>query len=185
MNNPHSIVRTGVLILIILIATITRLIPDVFIVKATCAMLLFSAAYFSNKYLAILLPLVLIWASDLVIINVLNPPLSKFTFTDRQFNWNQVAYVAVSIVGFLFQRKVTVKSFIIAVLVSGIVYHSLVLFSMWINSTLFDHNLKGYMDFYLGTWTWLRNEVIANFLYCGAMFGAFEALKRKFPNKLT
>lgn len=185
MKNQHSIVRSGVLILIVLIAAVTRLIPDVFIVKASCAILLFSAAYFSNKYLAILLPLVLIWASDLVIINVLNPPLSRFAFTDRHFNWNQVAYVAVSIVGFLLLKKVTVKSFILAVLVSAIVYHTLILFSLWINSTFFDHNLKGYVDFYLGTWTWLRNEVIANFLYCGAMFGAFEALKCKFPNKLT
>ena len=53
----------------ILIAAFSRIIPHYPNFTPLCAIALFGAKYFNNKYIAYLIPIVALWFSDLIINN--------------------------------------------------------------------------------------------------------------------
>ena len=70
MSNKINL-RTGVLILFVLIAAFSRLIPHPPNFTPIGGMALFGAAYFSKRYLGFLVPLAAMWLSDLVYNNLI------------------------------------------------------------------------------------------------------------------
>lgn len=73
-------VRFGVIAMMILAAAFSRLIPHPANFAPIGAMALFGAAHFKSKWAAFIVPLLALWLSDLVVINVLYAGYYK-TFT--------------------------------------------------------------------------------------------------------
>ena len=69
MNQKINL-KTGVVIAMILTATLSRFIPHPPNFTPIGAMSLFGAAYFGRKYLALLIPFLALWLSDLALNNI-------------------------------------------------------------------------------------------------------------------
>ena len=67
-KNLH--LRYGVITLMVLLAAFSRLLPHPPNFAPIGAMALFGAAYFSQRYLSFLIPIISMWLSDLVLNNV-------------------------------------------------------------------------------------------------------------------
>src|SRR5690554_7475691 len=63
--------RFGVLMLIVVLAAFSRLIPHPPNFTPIGAMALFGAAWFTNRFQALLLPLLALWLSDLALNNLI------------------------------------------------------------------------------------------------------------------
>ena len=59
----------GVLTLIILITALSRLIPHPYNFSPVCAIALFGAYYYRDKYFSYIMPLLSMWISDLILNN--------------------------------------------------------------------------------------------------------------------
>lgn len=65
--------RFGVLLVMLVLAAFSRLVPHPMNFAPIGAMALFGAAYFRSRWTAYLLPIVALWLSDIYINNVIYP----------------------------------------------------------------------------------------------------------------
>ena len=99
-----------VLCMLLLLAVASRLIPHPANFAPMGAMALFGSAYFSRKYLAILLPIIATWLSDLFINNVIYAQYyPNFTWFYDGFYWQYGTYVLIGLLGLLIFNKVNLK----------------------------------------------------------------------------
>ena len=82
---------------LILIVAFSRLIPHYPNFTPLCAIALFGAKYFNNKYLAYILPLFALWLSDVIINNfVLGEYFNEFTLFYSGFYWQYGSFLLIT-----------------------------------------------------------------------------------------
>ena len=92
-------IRGKVVIAIILIAGLSRLFPVVNF-SPIAAMGLFGGAYLSKRWLALTLPLLAVWFSDVLLNNTIYAHMNDgFTFFYEGWAWQYGAYLAITHLG--------------------------------------------------------------------------------------
>ena len=171
-----------VLCMLLLLAVASRLIPHPANFAPMGAMALFGSAYFNRKYLALLLPLLATWLSDLFINNVIYVQYyPKFTWFYEGFYWQYGTYVLIGLLGLLIFNKVNLKRVLTGSLVSALVFLIITNFGCWIGSTIYPQNLTGLMECYAMGIPFLKGTLLGDLFYCGILFGSFEFIKVKVP----
>ena len=95
---------------LILIVAFSRLIPHYPNFTPLCAIALFGAKYFNNKYLAYVLPLFALWLSDVIINNfVLGEYFSDFTLFYSGFYWQYGSFMLITLFGRLTLKNISVS----------------------------------------------------------------------------
>ena len=93
---------------LILIVAFSRLIPHYPNFTPLCAIALFGAKYFNNKYLAYVLPLFALWLSDIIINNfVLGEYFNEFTLFYSGFYWQYGSFMLITLFGRLTLKNVS------------------------------------------------------------------------------
>mgnify|MGYP000091147475 CR=1 FL=1 len=93
----------------IIVAALSRLIPHPYNLAPFGALSLFGAAYFSDRKLSFILPLVAMFISDLLINNILYASYYQgFTLFTPGFLWVYGAIASIVIAGFFIMKKITV-----------------------------------------------------------------------------
>lgn len=147
------------------------------------AMALFGSAYFNRKYLALLLPILATWLSDLFINNVIYAQYyPKFTWFYEGFYWQYGTYLLIGFVGLLIFKNVNPKRILIAGLVSTLLFFIITNFGCWIGSKTYPQNLAGLMECYAMGIPFLKGTLLSDLFYCGVLFGIFEYIKVKVPS---
>ena len=87
-----------ILILLVFLASFSRIVPHVPNFTPIVAIALFSASYFSNKHLAFIIPIFSLWISDLVINNViLSGYYGEFIWFYPGFIWQYASFLIIAI----------------------------------------------------------------------------------------
>ncbi len=98
MERTKINLRFGVLFLIVISAAFSRLLPHPPNFTPIGAMALFGAAYFSKKHIALILPIIAMFLSDLVINNVVYAQyFDGFTFFYPGFYWTYGAFIVIGL----------------------------------------------------------------------------------------
>src|SRR5690625_7307165 len=93
---------------IILFAALSRLLPHPTNFTPVAALILFGAAYFTNKKWALIIPLTAIWLSDLLLNNIVYSTYNEgFMWFTGGFLYIYGAFVLIMLVGYLLLKKVT------------------------------------------------------------------------------
>ncbi len=167
--------RYGVLALMVLAAAFSRLLPHPSNFAPIGAMSLFGAAYFSRKDIALLVPVIAMWLSDLVINNVLYTQyFDGFVFFYQGCLWTYVAFIAIGLLGFVLLKKVKVQNVFLASILAAIVFFLISNFGVWQSGTMYPKTFSGLMACYTAGLPFLKNTLLGNLFYSSVLFGSFE-----------
>ena len=165
MFKPRILVLTSM----ILAAAVTRLIPHPPNMTAVAAVALFGGAYFSEKWLAFLVPLTAMLLSDLV--------LGFY----RHMEGVYLSFALIVVIGLWLQNRRSPTAIAGAVLLSSVLFFVVTNFSVWALGTMYPRTWDGLAACYVAAIPFFRNEMLGDFLYSGLLFGGFALLEKTIP----
>ena len=175
--------RTGVLVLMILSASIWRLIfstGNSFLHSYTPigAMALFGGCYFSDKWKAYLVPVLTLFISDLALNYIY---FHHFTLLYSGFAWTYGTFALMVMVG-TFIKKVNVRNVILAGVIAALLHYVITDFGTWISDGIYPLTWQGFTACYIAAIPYLQDMLIANIVFGGIMFGAFEWAQKRYTS---
>jgi len=171
--------RSGILILLIVAAALSRLLPHPFNFTPIGAMALFGAAYFSDRRLAFVVPFAAMWLSDLWLNNVVYGNAAGFQWMGNL--WVYGSFLLISMMGFVLLRKVKVFAVLGTGVLASILFFLITNFSVWLGSTVYPQNLAGLMLCFEAGIPFFGNTLAGDLFYCAVLFGGFEWAQQRIP----
>ncbi len=176
-------IRNSVLILMIILAAAARFIHlDNQSVWANFtpvgAVSLFGGAYFTDKKKAYLVPLLMLFVSDLGI-NYLY--FHKFVWFYSGSIWIYVSFAAMVYIGTKLP-KINVANVVLASFAAVVVHWLLTDINPWLYGNLYAKSSIGYFQSLFAAIPFERSLMLGNLIYGFILFGGFELAKEKFPS---
>jgi hypothetical protein len=165
MSKPRLIV----LVLMILAAAASRVIPHPPNVASITAVALFGGAYLTNKRLALIVPLAALLLSDLV--------LGFYSHMEVVYG----SFILVVCVGFWLQRKRSALRIGGAALASSVIFFIVTNFGVWAFESLYPKTGAGLLACYVAAIPFFQNTLVGDALYTAVLFGGFALAERLFP----
>ncbi len=185
MNNQVS-TRWSIVAIVVSLLAMSRLLPhtvafSLFNFSPIGGIALFSAAYFNKKYMAYLLPVVALWASNLLINNLF------YAQYFEGFSWfaNPEVYFAfllIVLMGSSLLKKITVARLAIGAVSASLIFFIVTNFYVWLNTALYAKSSTGLVACYVAAIPFYWNTLASDLLYTGVLFGMFEYAKRQYPS---
>lgn len=169
----------------VLIAAAARILPHPVNFTPLGAMALFGAASISRKWLAVALPIVAFWISDLFLNNVVYSMYYEgFTWFTPGYLWMYGAMILTSLIGFGLLGKVSIHRLAGASISSSIVFFLLSNFGVWLGSTLYPQTLTGLGACYVAGLAFLQNSLAGDLFFSAALFGGYAILINRMQTDL-
>lgn len=151
--------------IIIFIAVALRLLPHPANVAPIGAMALFGGAYIGNKKYAILLPLLVMFVSDIFL-----------GFHNTMF-FVYGSFFLTGLVGIWLRKRKKIQFIIGASLLSSLSFFILTNFGVWFVGDLYPKTVAGLIEAYVMGLPFFRNTVLGDLLYTGLFFGGYESVQ--------
>jgi hypothetical protein len=172
-------IRLVTLISLVMAAALTRLLPHPFNFTPIGAMALFGGAYFSQKYLAFLLPLSAMLLSDFIL--GFHGSMGAVYFS----------FVLIVALGMGMLHKVTAGRVMLSALISSVLFFLITNFAVWYGSAgMYPQTATGLAACYVAGLQFYQQDVFGNLFlntvmgdlfFSGILFGSFELLSRRLP----
>jgi hypothetical protein len=165
---------------ILLLAAFSRLIPHPPNFTALGAMVLFGGAYFSNRILAILLPLGALWLSDIFLNNLVYSDFySGFVLFSPNHVWIYISFIVIGILCKPLYKKVNAKSVGLSAIFASVIFFILSNFGVWIQGFMYPMSFSGLIACYVAAIPFFGWTIVGNVVYCSVLFGCFEFANKK------
>lgn len=175
--------RAGFLVLMVLLAAMSRLLPHPPNVAPLGAMALFGAAYFSNRTVSVVIPLLAIWLSNLVLDNVVYAQYySSFQWFSPDFIWQALAMISIVGLGWIALRKVGPMRLLGASLGASLLFFLISNLGVWASGTLYPTTSAGLASAYFNAIPFFWNTLAGDLFFTALLFGVFEIAQRRFPS---
>ncbi|SMO44993.1 DUF6580 family putative transport protein [Solitalea koreensis] len=168
MENKLINPRFAVVTLIIIAASITRFIPHPPNFTAIGSLALFGGAMYSDKRLAIIMPLLAMAISDLFIPSGFLPSV-------------YFSFACIVLIGFLMRNKVGIANVAVATVTSAVLFFVVSNFFMWYSGTLYPKTNAGLMVCYVAAIPFFWNMLAGTAFFSALFFGGFYLLEKRFP----
>ena len=143
------------------------------------AMALFGGAYFADRRLALLMPLVAMALADAAIALALP--------ADQLHSWMAMAPIiygciaATAVGGFALRSRVKVLNVIVAAVASATGFYLVTNFAVWAMSADYAHTLAGLIACYVAALPFYQyGSLPGTLLWSGVLFGGFALLQRRY-----
>lgn len=168
MKNKILGPRLLVIISAILVGALMRLVPHWPNFTPIAAIALFGGAYINRKDLAIAIPLIALFLSDLILglHAYLIPVYASFALTVG--------------LGMLLKKRIAGSTVILAALGSSILFFMITNFAVWAVGLNYTHNVAGLMQCYVMGLPFLLNGAMGDLFYTGILFGGFALAQQRF-----
>jgi uncharacterized protein DUF6580 len=175
--SPRSSVIAGALLL----AAVTRLIPHPPNFAPITAMALFGAATLTDKRVAILTPLLALFASDLCI-EVMHRKGLIASWGIYSWMWvTYTAFLLIAVMGLLLRHRRSASAIAAATFAGSIVFFVVTNFGVWVGSNLYPHTLEGLLTCYMAALPFFTNTLLGDAVYSTVLFGGFAIVERLIP----
>ena len=164
--------RLTVLITIILAAALYRIVPRAPNFSPVAAMALFAGAYLTDKRLALLVPFLALFISDLVLglHNTMVFVYGAFAITVGIGFWLRKHQSALPIAG--------------AAVSSSVLFYIITNFGAWLMGPLYPPTLEGLMASYVAGIPFFQHTLIGDLVFTAILFGGYELIKRNVFNQV-
>jgi len=163
----------GIITILIILATFSRLIEHPLNFAPISAMILFGAAHFEKKWQVFLIPFGATLLSDLW----LTP---GFINTGAYISYALILLFSIK----LYSSKISASNIMGGAIGSGLIFFIVSNFSVWMNPLYMKSLLACYIDgvwFYRGLFSSpFFNTLMSNLFYSSVLFGSYYALQTKF-----
>lgn len=157
------------IVLMILAAAFSRLIPHPWNFTAIGAMALFGGAYLPSKKQSLLIPIAALFVSDLVL-----GLHSTMVFVYLAFSINVL-------LGWTLREQKSVFRLGTLSLVSSSLFFLISNFGVWTMQTMYPMNLQGLVEGYVAAIPFFDNQIYGDLFFSGLLFGSYEAVKKYAP----
>tara|TARA_Y100000994_G_C15517635_1_gene370262 strand:+ start:134 stop:667 length:534 start_codon:yes stop_codon:yes gene_type:complete len=162
--NSKSLNNISIAIILVLLASITRLIPHLWNFTAVGAVLLFSTFYFKNRTFRLLIPIAIMLFSDLCLYLIKGIP-----FAGIGIYLCLMLYIPISI---RIIKKVKIMSVALAGISGATLFFMTSNFLVWIQGGGYG---LGFIETYLVAIPFYLNHMMGNMLWGTLLFGIYEA----------
>jgi len=171
------------IVLFIAIIFLGRILPHPYNFTPLIAVTLLSSYSLSNKFLAIMIPLVGFWLSDLFMNNYIYAGyFTDFTVFNSGMIWTYGAIVLVALMGSSFLNKGKV---VLASLSGSTIFYLISNFGVWAFSPMYAKTLTGLVQCYSLALPFYGTSLMGDLVYSALLFGAYQLVFSKTPNFLT
>lgn len=173
--------RYNVVVLMVLLAAFSRLLPHPPNVTAIGAMALFAGAFLPTHW-AWLVPLAAMWVSDLIINNlVFGAFYGQFVWMTPGVAWSMLGLVLIALLGSRLLTKVSVGRLLGASLSASLIFFLTSNAGSWLTHDLYPATLSGLFTAYIAGLPFFANTVLGDLFFTGLMFASFAWLMRRWP----
>lgn len=159
-------------ILMILGAAFTRLMPHPWNFTAIGAMALFGGAYLPSKKQSLIIPLAALFLSDLVL---------GFHVT---MSFVYVGFIAAVLLGWTMRDERNVIRVGTASLVTSSVFFLISNFGVWATQNMYPQTVQGLIDCYVSAIPFFDNQIYGDLFFSTVLFGAYEVVKKYLPQSV-
>lgn len=177
--------RTPVLLLFMLLIVGLRVIaplsPDFKVIanfSGVGAVALFGGAYFKNRLTAFLLPVLVLFISDLGLVATMGVDYGFY----QGWYYTYIAFILMVAVAYLMIKKVNVQNVLGAGIVAVFIHWIVSDFGVWFGSSFYPQTLAGFWACLVAAIPFELKFLGATLGYSALMFGIFESLKAKYPS---
>ncbi|MFH1005074.1 MAG: DUF6580 family putative transport protein [Bacteroidota bacterium] len=169
----------------IFLAAMSRLLPHPPNFTPVAAMAFFGGACFTNKKIAFIVPLLIMFISDSVL-----ELISGIGFHNTML-YVYVSFVLITMIGIFIRNNISIRTVILGSLISSMLFFLITNFGVWA-SLGFVKGLHGLLVVYLTGIPFYSNDIFGSFFlntimgdmfYCGTLFVAFYFVKSKFLSR--
>ena len=181
MNRPASL-PAGPLTLaaLIFIAALTRIIPHPPNFSPIEAVALFGGAYFAQRHWAIVVPLVAMFASDLLL-GLFNGGVYWSYFASAGYLLVYACIALSTVLGFGLRGKVSGGRVLAYSLAGSMLFFIVTNFGAWLSVPGYPKTLAGLGAAYVAGIPFFQWTVLGTLFYSALLFGGFALLRRKVP----
>ncbi len=175
--SPRSSVIAGA----ILLAAVTRLIPHPPNFAPITAMALFGAASFIDKRVALLMPLLALFISDVCIeaMHRMGQIASWGFYSGMGVTYT--AFLLITLIGFLLRRRRSASTIAAATFAGSVVFFVVSNFGVWLTGILYPRTLEGLLSCYTAAIPFFPNTLLGDAVYSIVLFGGFAFAERLLP----
>lgn len=175
--------KLAAVIVMILLAAVSRLIPHPYNFTPFVAMALFGGAYLGNRFVALAAPVAALLISD-VIINVFTLKSQYGSFLYDGFAYVYGAVILTVILGSVVLKKISGTKLAATTVFSTLLFFVVTNFGAWtVNAwsaaPLYARSLDGLAAAYVAGIPFLRNAFVGDIFYAAVLFGLYELAARK------
>lgn len=160
----------------------SRLIPHIPNFTAMQSLTLFAGAYLGYRLLAVLVPLLTWYVSDLVINNTI--ARSYFPETDGMVWYGDymisigIAAIAIALIGAFGLKKWSAPKLALTSVGCTLLFFLITNFGSWLGNPIYPQDATGLMASYTAGLPFLGTSLVSNLVYAAVLFGGFELLHR-------
>ncbi|KYG61709.1 hypothetical protein AZI86_18640 [Bdellovibrio bacteriovorus] len=158
------------LVLMVLVAAFSRLIPHPWNFTAIGAMALFGGAYFPSKKQSLFIPIAALILSDLVL-----------GFHETML-FVYGAFLATVLIGWTLREERSVLKVGTLSLVTSAVFFLVSNFGVWLMQSMYAKTWAGLVECYVAAIPFFGNQVAGDLFFAAVLFGAYETLKKVSPS---
>lgn len=152
------------MILVVLIASVLRLLPHEPNVAPIAAMALFGGAYLSKKK-AFVIPVLAMVVSD------------YFIGFHSVWMWVYGSFLLTVVLGFFIRKNLSFKNIILASTISSVSFFLITNFGVWFAGTMYPKNLTGLLECYYMGLPFFRNTLVGDYGYNLIFFGSYFLIR--------
>jgi hypothetical protein len=170
----------------ILVAALSRLLPHPPNFTPIGASALFGAAYFTKKYWAFIIPFIALWASDLILNNIIYAEYyDSFVWFSGDFFWVISAFALITLFGMFFLKKVKLTNLLASSLVASALFFLITNFGTLMSGVIYPKTGAGLMMAYAAGLPFFWNTLAGDLFYVAVLFGIYEFIKSYRPKMET
>ncbi len=165
-----------------LLAAVARIVPHVPNFTPVEGLTLFGAAYLQRKTLAAILPILLLYLTDLVINNTVMRPYftnqEGFVWFSNYMIYSWLSMIFIAVLGSKLLQKVTFKNLVAATLGASILFFVISNFGIWLHATSFyTKDIQGLLTCYTAALPFFSTSLVSTGLFTAILFGGYEAFR--------
>lgn len=164
----------------IVLAVFSRLVPHIPNATPIAAMAIFTGAMFSRKSLALLLTLGVLFLSDLFLNNVVYTEFyPTFTWFSEGVVWIYASYIIMILASSKLIKSLNVLPIALTAVTGAVLFFLLSNFGVMMSGVMYSKDLAGLMASYTAALPFFVNTLVADLFFCGVLFGSYAFMVKK------
>jgi hypothetical protein len=166
---------------LLVLTSLSRLLPHPWNFSPLGAMAIFGGATIGHRYLNMLIPLFFVWASDLLVNNILYKSyFNEFVWFYDGFYWQYVSYLLISFLAYYAINSFKFHRIILFSVFSSILFFLISNFGVWASGGLYPPDFQGLISCYVAGLPFLKGNLLGDLVYTSVLFGVYYIAGRKF-----
>lgn len=176
-------VSVNLIVGLVLAGILSRLIPHAPNFTAVGATALFAGALIRPRWMSFVIPLVILWLSDLYLNNGMYRNMFPEKYTGWQWMgsaWVYIGFVMIVALGQLGIRTIRVKNVLISSILASLFFFLITNFGVWLYNPAWPQNPAGLIACYEFALPYFWNTIAADLLFSGVLFGTYVWVKGRY-----